>query len=403
MLRAEAGTGFDPALVATFIEKLPEFEAELGGLFRPAARTEPERGEEYAASQDGTMSTRVLEDIARANREFYELYQMSQALVSLSVNDTMALVASRITDLIPSSCCALFIEDDGRLVCRYARGLDADVIKTLSYGSGEGFIGRVHQSQRAAATGQPFEPGLHALQGQVSLRSAIAGPLLVDGRSLGVLWVAHTRANVFEDDHLRIIDAVARQAAGVLHNAMRFEQTRRDSITDPLTGLLNSRGLASQFESMQARALRTGEPLAVLVLDVDDLKSVNDTYGHAVGDLLLQEVARSLRSVLRPTDPCARWAGDEFAAVLGSCTRQDAERRALDLQATLATRPIAAAPGETWYVRVSAGIAAYPEDGVTLEALMARGDARMYDEKQAHKRAARGKVGVEVHSLSPDA
>ena len=117
-----------------------------------------------------------------------------------------------------------------------------------------------------------------------------------------MLWVAHVQAEAFEEDHARIVDAVARQAAGVLDNAMRFEQARRDSMTDVLTGLLNSRGVTVQAEALLARAHREGEALAVLVMDVDDLKTINDTWGHAVGDIVLREVARTVRSLMRPWD-----------------------------------------------------------------------------------------------------
>ena len=137
-----------------------------------------------------------------------------------------------------------------------------------------------------------------------------------------------------------------------------------------------------------------GEPMAVLVMDVDDLKTVNDTWGHAVGDILLREVARTLRSMMRPSDLAARWSGDEYVAVLVGCGEADAERRALDLQATLGTRPIAVAPGESWFVRVSVGVAAYPDQGPTLDALMETADARMYEQKQAHKRSVRSRLPI---------
>ena len=144
-----------------------------------------------------------------------------------------------------------------------------------------------------------------------------------------------------------MLDAVARQAATVLHNAILFERTRQEAVTDRLTGLLNSRGLATQFDQALVRAVREGEPLAVLMMDVDDLKTVNDTYGHAIGDSVLREVARTIRSVLRPSDLCARWSGDEFVAVVGNCRLADAERRALDVQATLSSRPSSSVPARS--------------------------------------------------------
>jgi diguanylate cyclase (GGDEF)-like protein/putative nucleotidyltransferase with HDIG domain len=393
ILRAEAGTGFDPRLVDTFIRILPEVEREHGVLFHNTEAPPPAEGDD--AEGDAIERPRVLEQIARANREFYDLYQMSQAVVTLSIADAMALIASRLSDLVHATSCALFLEEDGRLRCRYASGLEADRIRQVVAMPGEGFLGRVYRAGRALTTTEPLAAGAveRGPHPACLLQSAMACPLLVADRPVGVLWIGHERVGAFEADHVRVLDAVARLAATVIENAILFEQTRRDATTDRLTGLANSRGFTSQCEPLLARALHEGEPLALLMMDVDDLKLVNDTYGHGVGDVVLREVAQTIRSVLRPTDLCARWAGDEFVAALAGCGLADAERRALDLQATLASRPIAIGPGEDWFVRLSVGTAATPDHGRTVDDLMHAADDRMYADKQQHKaqrRHARG-------------
>jgi diguanylate cyclase (GGDEF)-like protein/putative nucleotidyltransferase with HDIG domain len=387
ILRAEAGAGFDPALVETFIGILPVLEQELSTIDAGGVPVHRRLVDAAPAAEPADVATpRVLEDIAHANRELYELYEMSQAMVTLSVADTMALIASRLTDLVPASCCALFLEDDGLLRGRYASGLDADLVRQISVASGEGFIGAVHRLQRTAMTRNHAEvvPSARGARA-ASLRAALACPLVVGDSSMGVLWVGHENERAFESDHARVLDAVARQAATVLHNAILFERTRQEAVTDRLTGLLNSRGLATQFDQALVRAVREGEPLAVLMMDVDDLKTVNDTYGHAIGDSVLREVAKTIRSVLRPSDLCARWSGDEFVAVIGNCSLADAERRALDVQATLSSRPIVIRPGEEWFARVSVGTAAFPQHARSLDGLMAAADERMYRDKHEHK------------------
>jgi diguanylate cyclase (GGDEF)-like protein/putative nucleotidyltransferase with HDIG domain len=386
ILRAEAGAGFDPALVETFIGILPVLEQELLAIDAGAPVASRVADAVAPAEAADAPTPRVLEDIAHANRELYELYEMSQAMVTLSVADSMALIASRLTDLVPASCCALFLEDEGFLRARYASGLDADLVKQIAVASGEGFIGAVHRLQRTAVTRNSAEVAPPSRGSRTaSLRAALACPLVVGESSIGVLWVGHENEHAFESDHARVLDAVARQAATVLHNAILFERTRQEAVTDRLTGLLNSRGLATQFDQALVRAVREGEPLAVLMMDVDDLKTVNDTYGHAIGDTVLREVAKTIRSVLRPSDLCARWSGDEFVAVIGNCTLADAERRALDVQATLTSRPIIIRPGEEWFARVSVGTAAFPQHARSLDGLMAAADERMYRDKHEHK------------------
>ena len=117
-----------------------------------------------------------------------------------------------------------------------------------------------------------------------------------------------------------MLGRVSEQAAAVIYNSTRFEQTEHESHTDPLTGLANRRSLDRQFEAGLARAARTKGSVSVVVLDLDRLKEINDTYGHEAGDRALRAVGTVLRTTVRQNDLCARFAGDEFIVVLWDCS-----------------------------------------------------------------------------------
>ena len=166
---------------------------------------------------------------------------------------------------------------------------------------------------------------------------------------------------------------MSEQAAAVIYNSTRFEQTEHESHTDPLTGMPNRRSLDRQLETGLARRARTGGRGSVVVLDLDRLKEINDTYGHEAGDRALRVVGNVLRSTVRHHDLCARFAGDEFIVVLWDCDPEHEARRVADLQSVRVS------------LSISAGAARFPEDGTTFEELLAAGDERMYRDKAGRR------------------
>jgi len=177
------------------------------------------------------------------------------------------------------------------------------------------------------------------------------------------------------------------QAGPVLHNSIVFEQTQEDSMTDPLTGLPNRRSMFVHLSRELARAERLQTEVALIVMDLDELKTINDTYGHSVGDHALREVANALQHALRPYDLCVRYAGDEFIVVLSDCSRDMAEDRRRELQDLVGEIQLEVRTGKRLRLAVSAGASVFPHDGTTYEALLADADQRMYREK-AERRGA---------------
>jgi diguanylate cyclase (GGDEF)-like protein/putative nucleotidyltransferase with HDIG domain len=395
LLQQEAGKGLDPQVVGMFTDLLPALQQEARTLDQSVRREEEEDGAPQAQPATGLApeisKKNVFEDIALAHREIYALYEIAQAMgTSLGVSDTMALISAKLTNLVPFACVALFLYDEETetLRCRFATGTDADVIQQITVHSGEGLTGWVARNRRPLVNARPSADleaaGLTQLA--TSLQSALVCPLMFSERFIGTLSVYHTEPAFYRDDHRRLLDRVSEQAAAVINNSMLFEQTQEDSLTDPLTGLPNTRFLFMHLTRELARAERLKAEVSLMVMDLDHFKEINDNHGHHVGDRALCEVARVLRAAIRPYDICVRYAGDEFIVVLSGCSADEAEHKRQELQTAIDEVYFEARPGKRLQLGISIGSAVFPQDGESYEALLATADSRMYQDKSGRKR-----------------
>ena len=406
LLQQEAGKGLDPRVVDKFIELLPTLQREASTLEQAMRRASTSEEQPHAVGRPATGLTpepakkNVFDDIALAHREIYALYEIAQAMgTSLGVADTMALISAKLSNLVPFSCAALFLynEETETLLCRFATGVDAEIIQQIAVHTGEGLTGWVARNRRALVNARPSADLEAAGRSDLhtNLQSALVCPLLFSDRFIGTLSVYHVDAAYYRDDHRRLLDRVSEQAAAVINNSMLFEQTQEDSLTDPLTGLPNTRFLFMHLTRELARAERLKQEVALLVMDLDNFKNINDSHGHHVGDRALCEVARVLRTAIRPYDICVRYAGDEFIVVLSGCNTEEAECKRTELQQSIDEVYFEARPGKRVELGISVGAAVFPQDGESYEALLATADSRMYQDKSHRKR-----VGSREHNDS---
>lgn len=188
-------------------------------------------------------------------------------------------------------------------------------------------------------------------------------------------------------DRLRILEGEGRRArselSAVSERALQMEHL---ALIDPLTGLANRAHFTRELLGAMERARRANGKLAVLFVDLDDFKSINDRFGHRFGDDVLRAVARRLSDRLRSTDVVARLGGDEFAAILENLESMErADRVAADV-AGLLDLPIVV-DGERMALGISVGRAVYPDDGRTVDHLLHAADLRMYEMKRAKEPA----------------
>jgi len=398
LIEQEAGKALDPRAVDAFVRVLPKVRGEAEGADKERRSGPVDAASAQAARADHAKSS-VFNDIAIAHGEIYALYQIAQTMgTSLGVSDTMALIASKLTSLVPFSACTLFLYDEGTnlLTCRFATGTDYELMQQLTLKGGQGITGWVARNRRPLVNARP-SGDLEAAGSTLptTLQSALVCPLLLGDRVIGTLGVYHTTPSFYGDDHRRLLDRVCEQAAAVLHNSIVFEETHEASLTDPLTNLPNTRFMVNHLGRELSRAERGNAEVSLLVMDLNDFKDINDTFGHHVGDRALREVAQVLRGAIRPYDVCVRYAGDEFIVVLAGCGWDEAEYKRLELQEAVESLVFEAKPGVRVGLSISAGAAVFPHDGDSYEVLMAKADRRMYRNKMIHKRDARARTAAD--------
>jgi diguanylate cyclase (GGDEF)-like protein len=229
-------------------------------------------------------------------------------------------------------------------------------------------------------------------------------PLVANGRSIGLVELTSERPTLLDANRLRVARSMAHMAAMLLENARLVDQLRHQALHDSLTGLANRALFRDRLTHAMHRGARTpGGRCAVLFLDLDDFKHVNDGLGHAVGDALLRVVAERLRSTLRSADTAARLGGDEFAVLIEDVVGVDDVATVADRIVAAIARP-AAIGGQEVNVRVSLGFAVSPEGGQTVDELLTNADAAMYVAKAAGKgRSAAYEPGMRVGSVERQA
>ncbi len=211
-------------------------------------------------------------------------------------------------------------------------------------------------------------------------QAELVAPIYTPEELFGVLDIQSVTAGAFTPDDQLVLESLAGQLAIALSNLERRQELRELSLKDPLTGLYNRRHLAEVLERERQRSRRYGHTLALLLIDLDNFREVNNTYGHLKGDEVLQQIAQLLRENIRASDIVFRYGGDEFLILMPE-TDGAAREAVARLRAAL----------EEWNRRsglevelgFSAGVVAWaPQDGRSIEEVLEEVDRRLYHDKQ---------------------
>ncbi len=207
----------------------------------------------------------------------------------------------------------------------------------------------------------------------------LVAPVAVDGRRYGalVLQLPDSRPADLEPGSLQALSRIASSAARALRTLWRVEHLERLAATDDLTMIANRRAFGAALERELARGARSGEPVSLVILDLDLFKTVNDEYGHPAGDEALRNVAAALSIACRDLDTAARYGGEEFAVILPDCgpdrSVDIAERLREAVASAPAVRPLTA----------SAGVASYPSQASDVDSLVRAADDALLVSKRA--------------------
>ncbi len=212
-------------------------------------------------------------------------------------------------------------------------------------------------------------------------RSVVAYPLHIRLVPIGVVLLASPTS--ISPEVLKLIRQLLPNFAVALNNALGHEQLQRVAALDSLTGLYNRRFGLERLSQEFSRSVRSGEPLGVVLFDIDHFKAVNDTYGHEAGDVVLKMVAEEVKGVLREGDTLMRYGGEEFLAVLPGAGHADLAALGERIRRVVESTVVAVQQKQL-SVTVSLGAVSFPATDVTdVEDLVRQADAAMYDAKNA--------------------
>jgi diguanylate cyclase (GGDEF)-like protein len=225
------------------------------------------------------------------------------------------------------------------------------------------------------------EDGTVVQSGDVAGRDRLEFELTAGRRSFGRLVLF---GSGFDAEEQMMAASLAGQAVVALENARLHRIVERQALVDGLTGLANRRQADETLASELARAQRLGGPVALILADVDDFKTVNDRYGHPTGDIVLRDLAETLRETVREIDTAARWGGEEFAVILPSTDLEGAAQVAERVRVALSEREILSTDGVPLHVTASFGASA-ASGSTTLVELIETADEALYRAKRAGK------------------
>lgn len=216
------------------------------------------------------------------------------------------------------------------------------------------------------------------------IKSTITAPIYVNGHFLGVVNIDSTKTNAFDESDLKVMEFIRNNVEIAISNHMLYEEKIQLSKYDSLTKLYNRYYFEELFEHVKARALRYNEGFNVVVFDINDLKLVNDSFGHVAGDAVLQFFARNAPQIIRKSDILARYGGDEFVGIFLNSNKYLMKRR-LDEYLLYLENNLINIDRDKIKCSFSYGISTFLDDGTNITDLIKVADRRMYEFKYNYK------------------
>ncbi len=396
-LMNEAGKQFDPLIVDTFLRSLRNFEDEVekqGMTYLDATE------ESYLTDNPPNLGTNsgYVEQIKLANREVYSLYELARVFgSSLNLDETLSLFVKKIAELVPFDTCVVYLlnETETVAIAKYVEGKNKEELKNRKVQVGQGATGYALKKRQPVFN---VNPGLDFSFYQMEFIQEYTAmgslPLIANEKLVGAVSLYTSEIENYEDEHMRLLETVSRIASDAILTSLRHAETESRAMTDPMTGLPNARSLQIQFEKEIARARRSGTSFQVLMLDLDGFKKVNDTYGHKIGDQMLSEISEVMQEQLRDYDFLARYAGDEFVAIIPETDYKAVQELCIRMNKAVREFKLDVGDGVMTGVGVSLGAASYPSSGDTLDQIIIAADKAMYAVK-ARRKSRRKQVRLE--------
>jgi diguanylate cyclase (GGDEF)-like protein len=345
-------------------------------LFSTQASIALENARLYTLEQRRTKHLEAINQIAR------------QTTAVLNLDELLGKVCDLVLQhFVVDHVVVLLTDDDESLSVRAHKGKLTPIIpqgSVLPVGTGMGL--RALETVRTVVENEvALVP--HYVAAFVETRSETCVPLIFFGEKLGVLMLESATPGNFSPEDVAPLESVADICAGAIQNAHYFEKAQQLAYVDGLTGIYNRRYFEMQIASEIERASRYDGRLAIIMVDIDNFKRLNDEFGHLLGDEVLRQVSNVFVQQLRKVDVVCRYGGEEFAILVPQTSGGNALEVADKLRRMVEAYRF---PGVPVKVTISAGVAEFPAHGRTRDELVAAADAAMYDSKEAGRNRVSG-------------
>ena len=381
-LRAGAGSQFDPKIVNLFLRNLKMLEDEIAA-----------EGLDYDEDPSTQAGPSFVEQIKRANREVYTLYSLAREFSSrMNLDDTLSLFTEKVGEFVPYDCCAVYLLDDTGEFANavHVRGIGAELLTGNRVRVGEGATGYVLKKKKQVENVDPsLDLALAGENATFGFNTMVSRPLMADDRVIGAITLYSSTIPSYQPEHFRLLETVSKIASDSIEKSRQHAEAATHALTDPITQLPNARCLQMEFEKEVKRTTRTGSSFQLLMLDLDGFKAVNDTFGHKVGDKLLVAIGGVIRKELREYDFLARYAGDEFVALIPDTDTDAVSELCRRIETAVTEFGLPVEGGDVARVGVSIGSASYPTQGESFDHLVISADKAMYLTKAMHKQKSK--------------
>lgn len=249
--------------------------------------------------------------------------------------------------------------------------------------AGEGVAGMVFLDKKAIITNLGSSDPRFAHKNTITnIQSLICVPLIAKGEAIGVINISNKKhGKLFNQKDLEFMSSLANQAAIAIDNAKLYELATKDG----LTKLYIYRHFYTLLENEIRRCARYKHNMSMLMIDIDNFKDINDTYGHLVGDQILREISNQIAQTVRKIDVPARYGGEEFTVILPETSKQEAVIIAERLRANISNISVIAGENKEVSPTASIGISQYPQDGLDATMLIGNADSALYNSKHNGK------------------
>jgi diguanylate cyclase (GGDEF)-like protein len=333
--------------------------------------------------------TRLFADAQRSAREMTGLYHIGLATTSsLNMDEVVHLIYEQVNRVLHPDTFYIALYDEEASELRYDIFIEGSqaLPPFRSRLDSSGVTGWVIRSRKpvfvrhwdAELEQLPFEANLVGAPTQ----SLISVPLIAKNKVVGVMSVQALEPGRFDTNHLRLLTSIAGQAALSLENARLHATVNEQAQRDPLTGVFHHGSFITRLQDAIMQADEHGATVALIMLDLDNFKQYNDTYGHLVGDDVLRSTVAAIQNHLKSTDVVGRWGGEEFGIVLPGVGRNQVRMIAERIRLTVARNDIKDRQGKSIpSPTVSQGVAIYPEDATDIEELIDKADSALFHAK----------------------